>query len=162
MAKIWVFINPVVVADSTGTKDILTPPLQGTLKKMLVDLATKALPADKFTGEPKDKPTGISKTYNALKLTETLKLKVETKGSQLTVACDLLMEFEAIKTPDTTIGNLLGKGSKGAASENHGSGDQAIARGARDALDAIVEPLLKKLITSPQFTTYGKAQGLPI
>jgi hypothetical protein len=162
MAKIWVHINTLVFPDSTATKDILTPSLKGLLKKVLVDLAAEALPADKFTAKPTDKPTGTSKTYNALKLTETLNFKVETAGSKQTVSCALKMEFEGIKTPSTDGGNLIISGSKGAAADNRGSGEQSIATGARDALEAIVEPLVKKLITSGAFTAYGKSQGLPL
>ena len=162
MAKIWVYIEPSVTADGAEAKTALTETLKTTIQKMLLGLTSKALPGDKYTANPTDKPSGISETYNAMKVSPAVKLKVESRGSMLKVACDLKMVFEAIKTPGTKNGNLLGSGSKGAAAENRGSGERAIANSAADALDAIVEPLVKQVMTNLQFKSYSKQVGLPV
>ncbi len=162
MAKIWVYVEPSVGPDGQEAKTALTRTLKATIEKALVDQTAKSLPADKFTAKPTDKPTGKSTSYNAIKVAAGLKLKVETKGSLLKVACDLKMVFEAIKTPDVKIGNLLGSASKGAAVENRGSGERAIASFTSDALDAIVGPLVKQVISHPRFSSYGKSVGLPL
>jgi hypothetical protein len=162
VAKIWVHIEPSVAPDGEEAKTALTRTLKATIEKALVEQVGKALPDEKFTVKPMDMPKGISGSYNAIKVSPGLKLKVETKGSLMKVGCDLKMVFEAIKTPNVKIGNLLGSGSKGAAAENRGSGERAIASIAGDALDAIVGPLVKQVMAHPRFTSYGKSVGLPL
>ncbi len=162
MGKIWVHIEPVVTSDHAGTKALLTDSLKEALSAALVERITGALPADKFSTENKDKPIKVTDAYNALKVVATLNLKVETMGSKMSVVCVLKLNFEAIKAPRTTAGNLLGSGTSTATAENRGSGEKDIVANAKDSLDAIVAPLVKKIMDHPTFTKYGKDLGLPL
>ena len=73
------------------------------------------------------------------------------------------MIFEAIKAPELTQGaELLASGSKGAAAENRGTDEKAIAAIAKEALVEVVRPLVNKVIESPTFISYAKAHGLPL
>jgi hypothetical protein len=162
MAKIWVHIAPSITPDGNEAKSALKEALKVTMRDLLVARINKALPDDRFSTKAADKPKGDGATYNAIKITPQLNLKLETKGSQMKVSCDVKMIFEAIKTPNLKVGNLLGQGSKGAMVENRGSGERAIVALTTDALDAIIAPLVKKVLTNPRFTSYGRSLGLPL
>lgn len=159
---IWVHIAPTMTADGPDAKKALAGTLKLSIEKLLVEQIAKALPKDKFTTKAEDKPKGVSKTYNAIKIVATLKLKLETAGSKLTTTCELKLVFEGIKTPVLTPGNLLGAGSVGAAGESRAGGDPEILRGAKDVIEAMAPDLIKDILKHPRFTTYGKQMGLPL
>ena len=162
MAKIWVYIKPSVIPDGKESKTALTKTLTTTIETDLAGRIGKSLPADKFTTKETDKPKGIFQSYNGLKVTAELKFKVETKGSQMKVTCTLKVVFEAIKTQELKIGELLASASKGAAVERRGSGERAIVSLTSDALDNIVEPAVKQVMSNKSFISYGKSKGLPL
>ena len=86
--KLYVHIDPIVVASNKEAKTALTKSLSKTIDTMLVDMASKALPKDKFSTKKTDKPKK-SDSWNAIKITERLKLSVEPKGSKVKVICEL-------------------------------------------------------------------------
>jgi hypothetical protein len=162
--SVWVHIVPVIVPDpdSNEAKSALTESLKTSISRTLVALTSEALPPDKYDAKPADKPKGKPKDFNAIKITEKLKLKVETAGSQLTVFCDVTAEFEAIKAPKLTDGDLLVQVKKGAGVQNRGSGEKAIAAFAEQALAEVVKPLVRKAIDNPTFNSYAKNHGLDL
>jgi hypothetical protein len=166
---IWVFIKPFVLPDGDTAKNALPKhlkekdkTLKEAIEQSLLDRILKSLPKDKYSNKEADKPAGVSKSFNAIRITGDITLKVETKGSTMKVTCSLKVVIEAIKTPDIQNGELLISGSSGAFSENRGSDERAIAAGANDVLDSIVEPLITKLITHNNFIATGKRLGLPL
>ena len=132
------------------------------VQDLLVARTTKALPADKFSTKPADKPKGDGKTYDAIMITPQLKIKVETKGSLMKLGCDLKLIFSAIKTPVLKNGNLLGQASSNVLVEDRASGDKGIEKLTDQALDAVVAPLVKKVLSNPHFVSYGQSLNLPL
>ena len=74
---IWVHIAASVSPDGDEAKTALTSTLKTTLTSMLVNLTSEALPPDKFTTKPEDKPKGKPASFNAIKISPALKLKLE-------------------------------------------------------------------------------------
>jgi hypothetical protein len=159
---IWVHIAPVIIPDGSEAKTALTKSLQTLLEKEVVTRIGKALPKDKFDPNPDNKPKGTSTAYNAIKIVAELTVNIASAGSKMTVKCTLNAIFEAIRLPLLKPGNLLGVKKMAAAADTSGKGDATILRGAKDALDAIVEPIVKEAIKHPRFNSYGKSMGLPL
>lgn len=162
MGKIWIHIETVVSPDGSEAKALLTDSLKEMVNKSLIERIVVALPEDKFSTAARDKPIKVTDAYNAIKVVARLTLKVETQGSKMTVGTTLRLDFEAIRAPNTTGGNLLSTASKGASVENRGTGERAAARNVDDVLDAIVAPLVKQVLTNPNFKSYGSKLGLPL
>lgn len=162
MGKIWVHLEPVISADGSVAKGALTDTAKEAVTKALVKRITAALPADKFSTADADKPIKVTDAYNAIKIVATLTLKVETQGSKMTVTATLKTVFEAIRAPATKDGNMLGVASKGAAADNRGLEERHFLRNVDDVLDAIVDPLVKQVMSNPNFKSYGQKLGLPL
>lgn len=160
--KIWIFIETIITPDGAEAKGTLTDSVQETVTKALVERITAALPEDKFSTAVTDKPIKVTDAYNALKIVAKLALQIETQGSKMTVGATLKIEFQAIRAPSTTGGNLIGTASKGATVENRGTGERALARNVDDVLDAIAGPTVKQVLTNPNFKKYGATMGLPL
>jgi len=160
--KIWVYIAPAVTPDGDEATALLSDTLKEGLSTAVVGRIVGALPADKYSTDDRDKPAKITDAYNALKIAAELIFKVTTQGSKMTVDCTLKAVFEAIRAPQTTAGNLLVSGSKGAAAENRGAGEKGVLKIAPDALDAFVAPLIKQMLDNPNYKSYGKKLGLPL
>ncbi len=161
MAIIWVHINPVVSSEGTAAKGAFTPSAKQQIEKLLVKLIDQELPAQQFSTDKAHKPKGTAKAYDAIKVTAELALTIDTAGSRMTVASSLKLVFEAIRMPNLKPGNLLGSGSKGATVENRGTGEKSVVSFTKEALDIIVAPLVKLIVTNKRFRSYGESLGLP-
>jgi hypothetical protein len=161
MAKVWVHIEPTVTGNGQGAKTALTKTLTDSIAKSLAERVGKALPAETFTTDKNDKPGASQDAYNAIKITPGLTLKIDTKGSRLTVDSDLKMVFEAVRIPNLKNGNLLASAGKGVVIERRGSVEKDTTKFVEEAFDNIVAPAVKQVISQPRFKTYGKSLGLP-
>jgi hypothetical protein len=163
---IWVFIKPFVAPDGDEAKSALPKKLkdktlQELIEQAILERIRAALP-DKFTDKEADKPAGVSKTFNAIRITGELKLKVESKGSMKKVTGELKALFEAIKMPDTQNGEYMAEASKGAFAEKRGSDERAILLRTQEVLDSIVEPVVKAVLKDHRFIAAGKRLNLPL
>src|SRR5262245_5461887 len=163
---IWVFIKPFVAPDGDAAKSALPKKLKektvkDTIEQAILERIRAALP-DKFTDKEADKPPGVSKIFNAIRITGELKLKVETKGSLMKATGELKAVFEAIKTPDIQNGEYLASASSGAFAEKRGSDERAVVSRTEEVLDSIVEDAVKKVLADNRFIAAAKRLNLPL
>jgi hypothetical protein len=163
---IWVFIKPFVVPDGDDAKSALPKKLKEktvkeTIEEAILERIRNALPK-KFSDKEADKPAGVSKTFNAIRITGELKLKIETKGSLMKATGELKVVFEAIKTPDTQNGEYLASASKGALAERRGADERAVVGRTIEVLDSVVEEAVKKVLEDNRFIAAAKRLNLPL
>lgn len=161
MAKIWVHVDSTVSADGDETSAALTKSVKKAIEDAINERTVGALEAP-FSAKSSDAPKGAAKSYNAIKIVPTLTLKAESAGSKLSVDGKLSMVFEAIKAPKVTDGSLLGSAASSASVANRGKIDRDLVAFAEELLDALVEPLVKKVTTSSKFISLGKKMNLPL
>lgn len=167
MAKIWVHINPIVTADGGGAKTAFTTAAETQLVTRLAADVEAELPAKLLSTDDADKPKGKPPAHsgpgahNAIKVTATLTLGIETDGKKLTVAHSLKIEFEAIKYPNLKPGMLLVSGRSSTTLDGRGTDAKALLAIANEALDHLSKPLVKQLAKDPRLISNGKMHGIP-
>lgn len=160
---LWVLIAPSVIPDGEATKKALPAGDKFIIEKKLTELASAALPSEKFDTEKANEPKGNGKVFNALKFSLDLKVKGEAQGSQLTVSLSLALTIEAIKTPEHKKGaDLIALGRRGVSSQNRGTMEKNLGSTSADLLTELVGPLVTSIIESPGFASYVASKNLPL
>jgi hypothetical protein len=143
--KVWMHIDSVIKSGDDATKKLLTKSLEKALGDATRDAIIPLLPSN-VTTKAADKPKGIAKKWNALKLTATHTVTIEARSTSSFVKCEVRILMEVIKTPDLVRGQFVGGGSKGAGMDGRGADEAAFVRIAKGTFAHFMRILMTEVI----------------
>jgi hypothetical protein len=143
--KIWLHIAPVIKPEDDATKALLTASLKEKLAAATSAAIVPHLPSNISTKEA-DRPKKVAKKWNALKITATNTVQIESKGNSAFVMCKVRILMEVIKTPDLVRTQFVGGGSKGAGVSGVGSDEAAFVKIAKQTFGHFMKELMEAVI----------------
>jgi hypothetical protein len=164
MAKIWVDIVASVSPDGEEAKKALTKSVKDKVEKGMVTTTAANLP-DKFSSKASDKPKDKRDDYaaRAVRIIETLKLTIETKGPKVSMGGALQVGLELLDLKSDKGHQAAGGfGSKAAGIERRGTIDKQFEALCTQLMEDLVAPAAAKALTSSNFVNHAKQMNLPI